>query len=151
MKKLNPIEESNFINDEFKEYLKDTFHFNNNEYQRLFEKELDNQALYKGPYLSINLPFTSTKSINEMIACKKMSPLFKKFSNLDFNRKLYKHQDLAFDKISSGHNVVITTGTSSGKTESFLYPILNSILREIEQGNTQVGIRAMFLRSEERR
>lgn len=145
MKKLNPIEESNFINDEFKEYLKDTFHFNNIEYQRLFEKELDNQALYKGPYLSINLPFTSTKSINEMIACKKMSPLFKKFSNLDFNRKLYKHQYLAFDKISSGHNVVITTGTSSGKTESFLYPILNSILREIEQGNTQVGIRAVFL------
>ena len=33
MKKLNPIEESNFINDEFKEYLKDTFHFNNIEYQ----------------------------------------------------------------------------------------------------------------------
>ena len=34
MKKLNPIEESNFINDEFKEYLKDTFHFNNIEYQK---------------------------------------------------------------------------------------------------------------------
>ncbi len=59
--------------------------------------------------------------------------------------KLYYHQEEAINKISSGHNVVITTGTGSGKTECFLYPILNSIAREIEEGKNEIGIRALFL------
>ena len=39
----------------------------------------------------------------------------------------------------------ITTGTGSGKTESFLYPILNDLLFDVEKGNKEVGVRAIFL------
>lgn len=44
-----------------------------------------------------------------------------------------------------GHNAVITTGTGSGKTESFLLPILNELTNDIEIGNQEIGIRAIFL------
>lgn len=145
MTKLNPIQESEFIENEFREYLKDTFSFSDQDYQKQFIKDLDNQSLYKGPFLNVTLPFVSTKSINELVEEGKISPLFKKFSNINFEQKLYKHQEEALDKICNGRNVVITTGTGSGKTESFLYPVLNTILREIEEGNNSQGIRAILL------
>ena len=145
MARLDPIQEAEFIEKEFREYLKDTFSFSDKEYQEQFVKELDAQSLYKGPYLNVSLPFVTTKSINELIDEGKISPLFKELNRIDFDQKLWKHQEESLDKISNGENVVITTGTGSGKTESFLYPVLNEILRDIEKGNNGPGIRAIFL------
>ena len=88
MTKLNPIQESEFIENEFREYLKDTFSFSDQDYQKQFIKDLDNQSLYKGPFLNVTLPFVSTKSINELVEEGKISPLFKKFSNINFEQKL---------------------------------------------------------------
>lgn len=42
--------------------------------------------------------------------------------------KLYSHQSEMFIKAKEGQNIVITTSTASGKTLSFLLPILNEIL-----------------------
>lgn len=145
MARLNPIQESNFIEKEFREYLKDTFNFKDKDYQSQFIQELDRQSLYKGPYLNVCLPFVSTKSLNELIEDGKVSPLFRKLSDINLNQKLYKHQEQSIDKICNGKNVVITTGTGSGKTESFLYPVLNTILKDIEKGNNGPGIRAILL------
>lgn len=145
MARLNPIQESEFIENEFREYIKDTFNFNDKEYQKQFIQELDRQFLYKGPYLNVSLPFVSTKSINELIEEGKVSPLFRNLNNINLEQKLYKHQEESIDKICNGKNVVITTGTGSGKTESFLYPVLNTILKDIEVGNNGPGIRAILL------
>lgn len=43
--------------------------------------------------------------------------------------KLYCHQVEMFEKVISGKNVVITTSTASGKTLSFLLPVLQDILK----------------------
>ena len=145
MARLNPIQESEFIENEFREYLKDTFNFSDKDYQQQFINELDRQSLYKGPYLNVNLPFASTKSINELIEEGKVSPLFRKLGDIKLDQKLYKHQEQSLDKICNGRNVVITTGTGSGKTESFLYPVLNTILKDIEAGKNGPGIRAILL------
>lgn len=145
MARLNPIQESEFIENEFREYLKYTFNFNDDEYRKQFIQELDRQSLYKGPYLNVSLPFVSTKSINELIEEGKVSSLFRNLNNINLDQKLYKHQEQSIDKICNGKNVVITTGTGSGKTESFLYPVLNTILKDIEIGNNGPGIRAILL------
>jgi len=42
--------------------------------------------------------------------------------------KLYCHQALMFEKAMEGNNIVITTSTASGKTLSFLLPVLQEIL-----------------------
>jgi DEAD/DEAH box helicase domain-containing protein len=47
------------------------------------------------------------------------------------NRQLYSHQrDVFLESVVNGHDVVVTTGTGSGKTESFLLPIIASLVRE---------------------
>lgn len=142
---MNPIEKANFIEKEYREYLKYTFSFKDEDYKEQFIRELDAQTLYKGPYLNVSLPFKTTKSIDELMDEGKISRLFEKMGKVKFEQKLYYHQEVAFDKISSGRNVVITTGTGSGKTESFLYPIINSILQDIERNDNPLGIRAIFL------
>ena len=43
--------------------------------------------------------------------------------------KLYCHQTEMFEKVTSRKNVVITTSTASGKTLSFLLPVLQDILK----------------------
>ena len=42
--------------------------------------------------------------------------------------RLYTHQAEMFEKAQTGENVVITTSTASGKTLSFLLPVLQAVL-----------------------
>lgn len=44
--------------------------------------------------------------------------------------RLYIHQAEMFERAASGENVVITTSTASGKTLSFLLPVLQAILKD---------------------
>jgi DEAD/DEAH box helicase domain-containing protein len=44
--------------------------------------------------------------------------------------QLFAHQEQVLRHSSAGHDVVITTGTGSGKTESFLLPIIASLVKE---------------------
>lgn len=44
--------------------------------------------------------------------------------------KLYRHQQDAFLEAYSNHNIIVTTGTGSGKTECFMMPMLASIAKE---------------------
>jgi len=44
--------------------------------------------------------------------------------------KLYSHQAEMFDMAVKGENIVITTSTASGKTLSFLLPILQEIIKD---------------------
>jgi len=45
-------------------------------------------------------------------------------------KQLYGHQVEMFNKSQNGENIVITTSTASGKTLSFLLPVLNRILNK---------------------
>lgn len=145
MSKKNPIERSRYINERYKEYLRSSFKFGSNKLQKLFEEQLRVENLYKGPYVDLNLPFQRGKSLNELIDDQVVCKSFKKLGDMYFARPLYAHQEEAIRHIGSGHSAIITTGTGSGKTECFLYPILNELMSDVEKGNHEVGIRAVFL------
>lgn len=61
--------------------------------------------------------------------------------------RLYEHQVLAAQAVAAGKNLIVSTGTGSGKTESFLIPVLNAIIKERkEKGEAyEPGVRAMIL------
>lgn len=47
------------------------------------------------------------------------------------SRHPYAHQQQVFaESVVGGHDVIVTTGTGSGKTECFLLPIIAALIRE---------------------
>ncbi len=62
--------------------------------------------------------------------------------------RLYEHQASAVKAVNEGHrNLLVCTGTGSGKTESFLIPLIDAIMREHRDKGTDYkkGVRAMIL------
>ena len=58
-----------------------------------------------------------------------LHPDIRKFLKLEGIPSLYSHQAEMYEKAQEGKNVVITTSTASGKTLSFLLPVLQEILK----------------------
>lgn len=58
----------------------------------------------------------------------------------DVQRPLYTHQIQSLALAQSGKNVIVATGTGSGKTECFLLPVLNDAL-----ANSGDGVRAIVV------
>ncbi|RUL95186.1 DEAD/DEAH box helicase [Verrucosispora sp. FIM060022] len=94
------------------------------------------QGIFRGPYLRIRTPFRSAEG--DWRASLDWAPV-------DFTP--YRHQAKAFARLSTkgkaAEPTLITTGTGSGKTESFLIPILDHCRRRRQQG--QGGIKAILL------
>lgn len=63
------------------------------------------------------------------------------------DRKPFRHQIEAWKTLKSGDvkSLVVTSGTGSGKTECFLVPILDQLVREAEQDSVLQGVRALFI------
>ncbi|MGB7281314.1 MAG: DEAD/DEAH box helicase [Candidatus Acidiferrum sp.] len=60
-------------------------------------------------------------------------------------RTLYSHQEQSIRRVDGGRNAVVATGTGSGKTESYLYPILLHLYRESLGTDRPRGVRALVL------
>lgn len=116
---FSPIKASEEITEKYKRYLKTIFHIADEEYATQFERELNGkEILAKGPYLDAVDSFKKGQSINEMIKNKILPVSFSKY-NFPLDRTLYLHQEMAIKKCNEGESIVVSTGTGSGKTESF--------------------------------
>jgi ATP-dependent helicase YprA (DUF1998 family) len=103
--------------------------------------------LDKGPYLEATPPYAPGVSLQNLIDEGVLHPGFAAMSStvLPLERPLYVHQEQSIRKAGQGRNVVVATGTGSGKTESFLLPILNSLVAENADGGLGPGVRALLL------
>lgn len=61
---------------------------------------------------------------------ERLSDDLKRYLSRSGIKKLYSHQVEMFEKARDGNNIVITTSTASGKTLSFLLPIVEEILKD---------------------
>ena len=57
---------------------------------------------------------------------------------------MWLHQQQVFEAVKAGNHVLVATGTGSGKTESFLYPIVDDLLRQRDKGITS-GLTAILI------
>ena len=150
---FNPIQASEEIKDSYIDYITTTFNMADSEYERQFRMELQKEGeVAKGPFLDIGGSYETGCTLRELIKSGDISPLFTDLEpvsesnrELKLDRPLYRHQETALRKASSGENLVVTTGTGSGKTESFLLPIINHLLREEESGSLDFGVRAIII------
>lgn len=142
---FSPVEASKNISEKYYRYLRTTFNIGEpyaDEFKRLLS---DKNSLAKGPYLDVTDTFESGKAISELIEEGILPKSFSKM-NLNQTRPLYLHQEKALRKIAQEHkNIVVSTGTGSGKTESFLIPILRELALENENGTLNPGVRALLV------
>ena len=150
---FNPITASQEIKDAFTDYITTTFDFADPDYADELKKSIqESGAVAKGPYLEVSGSYESGESIAELIAEHKVSPLFDTLENcaekdkeLKIQRGLYLHQIAALEKANARKNLVVTTGTGSGKTECFLIPVIDSLLKEEEAGTLNDAVRAIII------
>ena len=148
---FNPAKAADEIKKEYIGYISTTFHFRNQNLQKKLLEELD-KTVSNGPFVEIKDSFKSGKVIEELIENGTLSPLFRELEKgkkyppkLPVSRPLYLHQEKAIEKIVAGKNVVVSTGTGSGKTNCFLIPVINELLREKGKGQLNDGVRAIFI------
>ncbi|RMD60867.1 DEAD/DEAH box helicase, partial [Candidatus Parcubacteria bacterium] len=146
---IHPVQTARRLREAYIRYLKTIKPFQDDRLREEFSRALEAEnMLVKGPYLELTPPFALGKMIVELMQESILSRRFQSFCHdqSSLPEQLYWHQEQAIRKAREGRNLVIATGTGSGKTEAFLIPILDSLAREAEAGTlSQPGVRALLL------
>ena len=61
-----------------------------------------------------------------------LSPLLIDYLHAGGLEQLYEHQALSFNEIARQRNVIVSTGTSSGKTLCYNLPVFNCLLQSLD-------------------
>ncbi|WP_300343333.1 DEAD/DEAH box helicase [Nesterenkonia sp.] len=148
---LWPTEHSRSLVESLTEYLTTTFALSDSRAATTLTEFLQHpeEGMFRGPYVRLRLPFVSPEGALDAQGRPK---------SLDFypsHYPPYGHQLAAFERLTTKPDpessspfrepqpTLVTTGTGSGKTEAFLYPILDHVLRAQQAGT--VGIKALIL------
>ncbi len=150
MPTLHPIDAYKKIRKNYLRYLKTAFPISDDQLrQELWDALDERDVLVKGPILETTPEFKKGASIRQLVDNRVLNKGFSRLCNeyLPSDRDLYLHQETAIRKsVLSQRNLIVTTGTGSGKTETFLLPIINHLLEEQEAGTlSQPGVRALML------
>jgi DEAD/DEAH box helicase domain-containing protein len=114
------------------DFLLTTFPITNPFFSETIERLFNRDEVFRGAYVSLKLPFAPALG----------GP--RQFHRiLPPNFSPYRHQQRAWERLDSkaGLSTIVATGTGSGKTECFLYPILDYCLQQ--QGRP--GIKAILI------
>lgn len=106
----------------------------------------DSVSLVKGPFVESLPDFEKSHSISDLVREGKLSPKWNALAKTPdghrlFTRQLHRHQSDALTR--ERENYLVATGTGSGKTEAFLFPIINDLLERSDLSNP--GIRAILI------
>lgn len=90
----------------------------------------DEGMLFRGPYLSVRMPFESGEN-----------PRY--FPDVPLGFLPHRHQEEVFARLGGRRkeSTLLATGTGSGKTESFLLPILDHCLQDAHRP----GVKAILI------
>lgn len=100
-------------------------------FEKLVSGDSNGSSFIKGPYVSLSLPFAKKTSRKDA------------FKGFETEHSPFVHQQQAWDRLQSdksGKSTIVATGTGSGKTECFLYPLIDHCQR-----NPQQGIKAIVI------
>lgn len=133
---MNPFRLAEKVVDDYRRYIATTFPVADPKLleqirQLIVEKDL----LYKGPFITLTKPPKRGKTLSQLahegIIHKDIAGIFQQPIG---ENPLYIHQEETLKAALKGESVLLTTGTGTGKTEAFLLPIVDYIIRKGEEG-----------------
>jgi ATP-dependent helicase YprA (DUF1998 family) len=141
---LDPIAAATQPRKDFIRYLLTAYPLRDANLRKQFEEQLNQRGnIWQSPYLEGSQPYQPDQSVADLVQEGVLHP---QMANLfDCSRKLYQHQAEAVRAVVvRNENIVVATGTGSGKTECFLMPMIDQLLKE--EANLQTpGVRVLLL------
>ena len=105
--------------------------------------ETRQSPLMKGPYVSLSRPFRQGAAVTALVDEGVFHPHMRQRIPAEITH-VYGHQEDAIRAIHAGQTTLVSTGTGSGKTECFLYPIMSKCL-ELKDAEAPAGISAVIV------
>ena len=131
-----PIEDASSLSDDMKTRFRDRL-----------DGFFDRHKLVQDPYLELMKPYQQGATLQKLqhdgIILPQTADIFAQyFGGPKDQIHLHSHQENAVRAVHDGQNLVVCSGTGSGKTECFLIPIIDSLLRNI--GNPGVKVLLLY-------
>lgn len=144
----NPIQVYEKIKDDFILYVKTAFRtryedFEDKREKLMYRDKIFSRAPWVEPLPAYQLSEFTVDEIPEVPNLTKVElSIFKNIAKAGLvnNFKIYQHQYDMLQKAMAGEHCVITSGTGSGKTESFLLPLFAYLSKEINKWKTKENI-----------
>jgi len=141
---LNPVHFARKVIDQFLRYQLTAFPITDDylaqQAQALFRGKVST-PLVKGPYLSLSKSFEFGPRLDELAAEGKVHPALAGIAEFPC---MFAHQHKVLAATQAGRHCLVSAGTGSGKTEAFLYPIIDHCLRARDAGEPE-GITAILV------
>ncbi|UWX03674.1 DEAD/DEAH box helicase [Pseudoxanthomonas sp. NC8] len=142
----DPIGAFERIQDSVKRYVTSAFATNSPSFERDRKTLLDTPGVFfQHPYVEPLPSYESGQTLDELVdgGLPGMTPAagaaFGVVASAGLFKErfpLYVHQQRMLEKALEGKHCVVVTGTGSGKTESFLLPVIASVVREAKREAT---------------
>lgn len=141
----NPVKIAKDLYDNYLAYIKTSIPVNKDyeeERNKLYD-QYSSTSLMQSPIIELTNVYAGIYKPSEV--CNTITAEF--LQNGMFYGKnvlLYEHQKFAIENARK-KNVIITTGTGSGKTESFMIPVVESLINNIEEEYTGDAIKTLIM------
>ena len=122
----------------YKDYIKGFINISDDKIKELVIKSITEEKLWPKALIQFNPNFKQGRSIREMI--QSGLPIHKDLE-LFFRNRFYKHQEEAITLGCQDREFIVTSGTGSGKSRTFMATIFNYVLNhKIECRNKTIAI-----------
>ena len=144
MTRFSVIESVQHLIAQYRSFIRSSYRLADPSLRAQFEGHV-NQAdvLVKGPYVTLSRDFAEALPLDHVLASGCGHPQLGRLHWPFGANALFAHQEASLRSVEAGRNVIVKTGTGSGKTEAFLLPVLSGVLRLKEQGIA--GTKAILL------
>lgn len=126
------------IVEDYRGYIESFLSIKDKRIKEFVNRELDRGQLWKDPLVQLNPPYKRGATVGQLIGrgilhqdCDRYFPNF----------TFFEHQETAFQLARQNLPYVVTTGTGSGKSLTYVVPIINDIL----ENPTLQGVRAILV------
>ncbi|HWP42222.1 MAG TPA: DEAD/DEAH box helicase, partial [Blastocatellia bacterium] len=126
---------------DYREYVESFVNILDRRVESFVREQLAAGELWPEAVLQLNPAFEEDATLGELAAQGRIARETARFFGEDL--RLYRHQREALDLAQAGHSYVVTTGTGSGKSLTYLVPAYDAIVRD-DPGRAG-GVRALIV------
>ena len=126
--------------DEYRDYVRSFVNVLDDRIDEYVHDRLGKGELWPAAVLQLNPAFEMDRTLGELASEGVLTDETAKFFGVD--RRLYRHQREAIDIAQRGESYVVTTGTGSGKSLTYLVPIYDAIMRNAPERHS---VRALLI------